>query len=243
MRELYEFRIGTEIFRYCSGEIDIVFGGNTYTKQAITRNEVSRSFENESAIIELPYHIEPAPRYRVINPTQSVSVKILKENGVVLFIGKILSCNFNIQKGVATFNIISLQGMMKTQIPSRTYGTGCSFRLFDANCKVVKNSYKLTIQKANMTISNDKIKITASALNSDFTGGFIEFNNEQNFIVSQNGTTITLLYPMQTIDSATSVNFYKGCKKTLTACRAFSNEKNYGGFPFVPAKNPMTQGL
>lgn len=244
MRELYELTIGDEVLRYCSGEINIILNGNIYTKQAITRNEINKSIkDNEEAIIEIPYSLEPAPRYRIINPTKTVHVRILKENGVVMFIGKVLSCNFNIQKGTATLKLISIQGMMKSQIPSRTYGTGCSFRLFDANCKVNKEDYKLTIPKDNMVISADKMKITSSLLASNYTGGYIKFGEEQDYITSQDANTITLLYPMQTIDDANEINVYPGCKKTLIACRAFNNERNYGGFPFVPSKNVITEGF
>ena len=209
MRELYEFTIGEEIFRYCSGEIDVVWNGNTYLKQPITRNEISKSFDVEEAIVELPFDLEPAPRYRLINPIETVRVRILKDNGTIMFIGKVLSCGYSLQKGTATFKIVSLQAMMKSQVPSRTFATGCSFRLFDTNCKVNKNNYRINILKENMTISYDNMKITSSSITSDFAGGFIEFGREKNFITSQSGTTITLLYPMQTISSATSVYLYK----------------------------------
>lgn len=39
-----------------------------------------------------------------------------------------------------------------------------------------------------------------------------------------------------------SITAYPGCRRTLSACRAFGNVVNFGGFPDVPNKSPL-QGL
>ena len=39
------------------------------------------------------------------------------------------------------------------------------------------------------------------------------------------------------------ITLSRGCSKTVSDCKnKFNNISNYGGFPYIPAKNP-TQGL
>ena len=40
-------------------------------------------------------------------------------------------------------------------------------------------------------------------------------------------------------DAIPYVRLYPGCMRTPTACKAYGNMPNYGGFPFVPTDNPL----
>jgi hypothetical protein len=40
-------------------------------------------------------------------------------------------------------------------------------------------------------------------------------------------------------DAIPYVTLYPGCMRTPTACKAYGNMPNYGGFPFVPPNNPL----
>ncbi|MBQ3675664.1 MAG: phage BR0599 family protein, partial [Campylobacter sp.] len=58
------------------------------------------------------------------------------------------------------------------------------------------------------------------------------------------GDKITLMFPLKSLSTADLVYVYAGCDKTIKMCRdKFNNSINYGGFPFVPSKNPVTQGF
>ena len=43
----------------------------------------------------------------------------------------------------------------------------------------------------------------------------------------------------QAKDAIPYVTLYPGCMRTPTACKAYGNMPNYGGFPFVPTDNPL----
>lgn len=58
-------------------------------------------------------------------------------------------------------------------------------------------------------------------------------NNAQN-IVNDAETTL-----QQAKDAIPYVTLYPGCMRTPTACKAYGNMPNYGGFPFVPTDNPL----
>jgi hypothetical protein len=44
----------------------------------------------------------------------------------------------------------------------------------------------------------------------------------------------------QGLAAGTTVTLFPGCDHTLATCSGkFSNTANYGGFPFMPTKNPF----
>lgn len=248
MKELYIFEIGDETFRYSSAENDVVYSGNTYSAESIVRNEISREFDSASASITLPYGLEPAPRYRVLNPSTTVWVTILKDTGAILFYGRVGGCSFDMQKATATLKLISLQGMLKTKIPSRCYSTGCANELFDDRCGLVKEDFRKALLPTTATVSEDGLTVTANALgeegNGYFTGGYVQSGYEASYIISHAGNTITLLFPLQTYNGSLTIYAYAGCDKLLATCKIkFHNEPSFGGFPFVPTTNPTTEGF
>jgi hypothetical protein len=241
--ELYEFNFEGVTYRYSSGE-NITLNGNLYTAQAITRNDIKKDFNFDEASITMPQHVEPAPRFRAMNPFSPVVVSIMNESGIKLFAGRVGSCTFDIDKASATMKLLSLQGIMKTQVPYRTYSLSCSFSLYNEGCDVNKNSYKLTL--TSFTLNALMTEITATALsakaNGYYSGGYLESNGEYNYISEHSGTLLKLLYPMQKLPA--QINVYPGCDKTKETCKSkFNNEKNFGGFPFIPVKNPVTEGF
>ncbi|MDR1008006.1 MAG: phage BR0599 family protein [Campylobacteraceae bacterium] len=241
--ELYEFTYNNNTYRYSSGE-SVTLGGNLYSAQSITRNEIKKNFNYDEASITVPQHLEPAPQFRIMNPSSVVGITIMNENGIKLFAGKIGSCTYNVDKAEATLKLISIQGILKTQIPNRTYSRSCSFSLFGEGCEVNKNAYKLSLTA--FTLNDTKTELTASALMAKtsgyYTGGYIEANGEYDYIKEHTGNKLKLLYPFQT--AAGTITVYPGCDKIIDTCRAkYNNERNFGGFPYIPAKNPMTEGF
>ena len=248
MKELYIFTIGDETFRYSSAENNVAYGGNTYSAEPIVRNEISREFSSESASITLPYDLEPAPRYRVLNPSTTVWVTILKDTGAVLFYGRVGGCSFDMQKATATLKLVSLQGMLKTKIPSRCYSSGCGFELFDTGCGLAKENFRKALLPTTATVSEDGLSVTSDALTEEpdgyFAGGYVQSGYEASYIISHAGATVTLLFPLQTYNGSLTLYVYAGCDKFLSTCKEkFDNERNFGGFPFVPTTNPTTEGF
>ena len=56
-----------------------------------------------------------------------------------------------------------------------------------------------------------------------------------------NGTgTLTLNLPFSDLTVGDTVKAFAGCNHTTEVCDGkFANLLNYGGFPFIPQKNPM----
>jgi hypothetical protein len=241
-KELYEFRIGTEILRYTSSEREVTYNGNAYIPQAIKRGDFKKDYSADSASITLPQHLQPAPRFRIINPSAVVIANIIRVDGIPLFRGKVSSCAFDMKKGTATLKLISVQAMLKTAIPKRTYSAACTFEIFDEGCALNKNTYGINIvaPAANDNRTEFSSPFISAKADGYFAGGYAQVDYEYSYILSHAGDTVKLLFPLQLYTGVERVYFYPGCDKARLTCKnKFNNEKNYGGFPFIPVKNPM----
>jgi uncharacterized phage protein (TIGR02218 family) len=78
-----------------------------------------------------------------------------------------------------------------------------------------------------------------------YAGGFVEWvdgdgNAERRFIRDFSGTDLTLTQPFQGIAVDDEVTVSPGCDHTMATCdEVYDNLPNYGGFPFIPQKNPF----
>lgn len=88
----------------------------------------------------------------------------------------------------------------------------------------------------------------AGEANGYFTGGMIAApDGTLTYISSHIGTSLTLNRISSSLASAfadegagLAVTIYPGCDHSYATCAAkFSNDDNYGGFDYIPTKNPM----
>ena len=57
----------------------------------------------------------------------------------------------------------------------------------------------------------------------------------------QYGSGLTLIYPAPLTPGET-VSLYPGCDHTLQTCHGrFNNAENFGGFPWIPRRNPFNE--
>lgn len=244
IRELYTFKTADAIYRYTSSERSVTYDGEVYTSEAIKRGDFKKDYSSDGTSVTLPFSLQPAPRFRLVNPSSSILVTIQKTDGTPLFAGKVASCSFDIKKGTATLKVISVQAMLKTIIPARTYSASCGFELFTGGCALNKASYRLSvIPAANASKTVFTSAVFALKGTNYYAGGYAELGQEYSYIISHSGDTITLLFPLQTFTGIEQVFFYPGCDKARNTCgNKFNNERRYGGFPFVPDTNP-TEGF
>lgn len=241
IRELYTFKTSDATYRYTSAEKSVVYGGEAYAAEPISRGDFKKDYAAENTTVTLPLSLQPAPRFRLMSPSSYMLVTIQKNDGTPLFNGKVSSCSFDVKKGTATLKIISTQALLKTIIPSRTYSLSCGYELFGFGCGLNADSWKLNVIPS---ADASKITFTHSAFGvrgaDYYAGGYAKLGEEYSYIVSHQGSVIKLLFPLQTFTGAEEVAFYPGCNKTRAACKTkFVNERRYGGFPFVPNINPM----
>lgn len=81
-----------------------------------------------------------------------------------------------------------------------------------------------------------------------YSGGMIrDASGALTYITKHDGTAFlvnrvprSILADFQANGPATAVTLYPGCDHTYATCQSkFANDLNYGGFDFIPTKNPM----
>lgn len=133
------------------------------------------------------------------------------------------------------------------------YQKGCRHALYSEQCGV--NDYDYAVSASIIAESGFTVTVTGiidSAGDSSanqfedgyFNGGIIETTDgSKRYILRHVGETLTLLSAFNTLDIDSveqEVTLYPGCLHNTSDCKnKFNNLNNYGGFPYIPGKNPF----
>ena len=104
----------------------------------------------------------------------------------------------------------------------------------------------VSLSGLDLTSAAFSVSINATYDATHFLGGYVEVS--QGGTVSTRGISdhnngsgiITLTLPLPDLKVGDTVTAYPGCDHDNSTCSGkFANIDNYGGFPFIPEKNPM----
>lgn len=105
-----------------------------------------------------------------------------------------------------------------------------------------QEAYK--VQGSILSVSGGlTLTISEAALKPDgyFTGGMLKLpDNTSRFIVAHAGDQITISRPVAQAIGNLTASIYPGCDHLKETCNnKFQNLDNFGGFPFIPGRNPF----
>ena len=254
--ELYTFIFGLTTFRFTSFNRDIIWQGLNYQAIAISRSRTAAAVEDAASQVTITVPIDnPVPQLFIVNiPGKVGSVQILRahvndiaEEVVVLFDGFVAN--------------VTLDGELEAKIlcnpntkvfdrvaPRFTYMGLCNHILYDERCKVDISLFDFTGLVSAVSL-NDITVNGASGLGAGFfVGGFARFpagsQDDARLILSQSGDVMTRLLPFAETVLGSDIDLFAGCDHSLAICDSkFAAVLNYGGFPFVPRKNPFNTRL
>lgn len=245
MKELYRFWTTDAEWRYTNADVDITYLSESYLSIPIDRSEISFEFDKVEAKIIMPYDYEPASLFRALNPSNALWIEVLDyDNSVKIFTGKVVSCSFDPLEAKATLNSISVQSLLTSGIPVRTFSYSCTNNLFDTRCGVNRSSFVKILSLTDIVRSGNTMQhaVFATESNGYFSWGEVIAGGESSFIIDHVGDTITLLTQIQTSASVTTY-IYAGCNRTRAICISkFSNEISFGGFRHLPMTNIFIDG-
>lgn len=259
--EIYDFAEDTSEWHFTSAElVGLTVDGVTYTSAAIERSELSASTEEarNTLTLTVPRTFPIAERYRVAGPVGVISVTLRRlhrgdadgspQDWAVRWMGRVLSCVFEGPSAKLRCEPVSTS-MRRTGL-RQLYQRACPHVLYGAGCGLAKSAfaYASTVQ----VISG--LTVTVGELDSahSFAGGFVEWvnddgNTERRFIESASvvagspeTNVLTLTQAFLDLSVSDSVTVYPGCAHNTTACAdEFDNILNYGGWPYIPNRNPF----
>lgn len=260
--EIYEITAGATPFFYTSAEDDVNPSGvqNYIAIAGLKRTDTEDGPEKREGDfqIELPTTDALAQIFTGVMPGFRVRMKVRRFHRddtptpevVQIFDGYIQSASFtkNLKQTILTARpVIASIGK---QIPRRTYMSSCNHVLYEPlTCRVddTDPAFRASVlevagQVGNvMTVVSGLLGVYADGF---MDAGFVEVVGGADFrlILEHVGNSVTLLVPFSVTPA--SVNVFAGCAHVISVCEAkFDNTIQFGGFAFVPTRNPFQTGI
>lgn len=254
--ELYTFSRGSTKWYFTSADRDITFLGKVYLKTPMKRGRI----ESTQDIGKTPLKIETSIRnpfvtqYIASSPTAIIDVTIQRIHAAdadpsTTFVGRVINVTF--KENEVTILCQSVQSSLRRPGLRRLYQTTCPHVLYGGGCGVVRSVFLTTavlsaVSGLDLTSSSFIISVDVVFDANWFVGGYVEVSSgglvSTRFITAHDNVNgiLTLNLPLPTAVVGTTVDAHPGCDHANSTCGAkFSNIENYGGFPFIPEKNPM----
>lgn len=244
--ELYLFQTETQTWRLTSADRKIIYSGQLYEPEAITRTPTGQGQEMTSGAIKvtIPKEHPIALLFVSFIPSTPLSLVIFRGHEgepdsevVVHFTGSVTQATFG---EACELNCVPERYALKKRVPGPKYQKPCNHILYDAGCQVDRNLFKLTATLNS--VNGETIRAAAFATKPDgwFNAGYIEKGTERRMIINHVGDTLTLLNAMAGLVAGDVVAAYAGCNRTFSDCNGkFNNSERFFGFEFIPGRNPF----
>jgi hypothetical protein len=245
---LYRVTAGPTVWRFHSGRArQLVVASQTYVGKVIKRGRFSRDFGDERFELETVWDHEPWSYFRNGSSGVTVNVDVLSATGTLLFRGRVTGVEAHKAERRMKVSLASLSQVAKGEAPGHWQSPECPYELYGEACGVVRSLHQVIIPTSEASIAANGLEVTHSALATQpdgyWTLGYLEAGFERALIVKHEGPKVWLynrLYQANT----TVFAVYAGCDKKRATCRdKFANIAKFGGYPFVPITNPVSDGF
>lgn len=248
--ELYRFVRGVEVWTQTSADEPIVYQSETYTPVTMQRSAPVQSHDADAGRLSLTVARDHpvAQLFRVIVPAGTVGLTIYRQHRgdgecLTWWQGRVRAVAWSGSRAVMQCD--ALGAMLQRPGLRRHYGAPCGHMLYDGGCGLNAESYKTVATVSS--ISGNTITSAAFAGQADgyFTAGYLRYGDDDfRMILDHAGSTVTVLLPFEDLAVGDTLYAYAGCDHVPDTCKnKFANFANYGGWPFVPIKNPFQVGL
>ena len=116
----------------------------------------------------------------------------------------------------------------------------CRHALYSPQCGVNKSSFAFSGTVSSYSATSLNMTGLNAYADGYFDAGFILINVVRRFIQKHTGNNLILMSEYNSDVLGLSGTVYAGCKRDLSTCHnKFSNSINFGGFPYIPIRNPF----
>lgn len=245
--ELFRFIRGNKTWGYTNAQSSIEYQSQIFTSTSIKRDSIKLTSDifKDNLKIELPSTNVLAADILVANNSQGVTLTILRGNVgdteyITYWKGRVIGAEV-MQTGTISINCESVYTSIRRNGLSAKFEYGCRHPLYSVGCGANR---ELFLVEGNIASFDSAVKLLVPAASSKpngwFTGGIAIFSNgNSRFITSHTGSTIVISVGNVGVSAGTPVKLYPGCNHSLTTCiEKFGNGARFGGFPWIPSKNP-----
>ena len=251
--ELYAFEGASGSFRLTPHEFDVEIGGRRYEHCPLERSALALGAEAAKSALEVklpPDHalVRHLLQATLTGETTAVRLRIARRDAWgdawwlsgTRWMGRVLGVE--VADDSARIRCESAQVSLKRIGLRRLYSRACSHVLYSAACGATP------ILATAEVIRSEGRQVELASLPPEvagmLAGGWLQTPaGARHMIVSESTAGVELLYPVPLAPQAL-VDLVAGCDHSVSTCAArFDNLANYGGFPFIPTKNPFSTGV
>lgn len=242
-----------------------------FTPTQVKHSEIvlSSSFEGNPTQVSVGSNERLLRRYFLLAPTVKISCYIIRVSSPEVMKGGVI--DYETHARILNSGIVGAVGFKdsvitatvtpepfagRLQIPRFHFSRTCN-RVFgnaSTGCPVNVESFSRTVEIFSTTRSQRIVTLDIpppSGKADYFRGGYLRhIETGQIFGVnwcnsggSGGRVRISLSTWSPILTTETLVKVYPGCRHTVEDCTRYGNAPNFGGFPFVPNRNPTMQGV
>ena len=262
--ELLEFTDGTDTWRYAVRDQDYTWNGQTWTAETIQRGRIQQSGKLDQERLELRFPSGNTMARRFLDGLGEAVTSVTVRRGhdgdpaaefVVAWKGRVLGAA--ISGDVITLTCESIFTAMRRHGLRRRWQRTCSHALYGRGCNLNQADFAEG-PFAVGAVSQTAVTVPGAAAQPDgyYSGGLIDAEGASRFILRHTGGQLVLSRAHDAMAAAVAqagyglnygnyyggvpATLYPGCDRTLQTCeQRFANNANFGGWPWIPKKNPM----
>lgn len=244
--ELFQF-LGPQNLFLTTAQENIIFGGNTYVPAQINHDEIKNTDEITKQTLRLQIRDDTNLLQEFIAgvPLANTAINLYRhiyglDEIRLLWTGRIVSVSFN-ANGYAEISCDSIFTTLQHVGLRAHFQRQCRHVLFSPRCGIKEAKYStiesITAMEGGTIITTPQ---SQSATPGHYTTGMIHFNGLYRLIIDHSGGKFTISGPLKGLGVGSQITSIRGCQHTFDFCQTvFNNTDNYGGFPFLPDKNPF----
>lgn len=248
-------------YAFTNAESPIIRAGITYTPWPITHTEIVSTGTLDKLDITIKMATGSGLENEFVGypPSQVINLTIFQGHMddtpslvdyPAQWLGRITAPEYTDNE--IAFNAVPVSASIQRPGLRRNYQLGCPHVLYGAACQA--NKVNATVARVVGTITRNKATLTVALggsgiLPANYIGGLLEWNTaggrkETRTIakVSVDGLEVTVRGSLRGLAVTDSVGVVLGCAHNMTACNGLhDNIHNFGGQPFIPLENPLSQ--
>ena len=247
--ELYNFEAvhnnTTVVTGLTSSSASVDFNGLTYEPTPIGRGKIVSTSQLSKAKLKVKMSLSSDFAASRLNPSVddilnlTLYTKINGDAPTVTWTGRLASVSAEGKVITLIFETV-FTSMRRTGLRKK-YQRTCPYSLYGKGCKADRTNFSDTETVVSLDGPTLVFSNTGARPDGFFNGGLVEASDGSlRYIESHVGSTLNLSRELTALHVGEVVLVAAGCNRTRSDCDTkFSNIENYGGFPFIPVKNPF----
>ena len=245
--ELFQFTGGVYAY-YTTAQSAVMFGGAEYLPDCVVHGEIEQSEELNKQTLEIVVKgsSEVARLYVAEIPPRSVNVRVYRflqgiDEFRLVWAGRVVKPVFSSANDECALQCEPIFTLLKRPGLRRNYQLLCPYALYDERCRLQMAPYMVddvVTDLGSNWLTGPKVAAKPAGW---FVGGILRFGTHYKLITNHASGRIILGGNVPGMAAGSSFQAMAGCDKSLGTCaNRFGNHVNFGGFPYIPTKNPFT---